>query len=677
MRKVRCSDEAFEANMTGAKMAMSSTFFVVTFAFAMCSCEGKSDDDDEDGQQMQQQRFGGMLACILFMVSIWLAGKVSALCGCPSLVGEVALGVAAGPSGLDLVPFVTAFQSAGDVGLLLLILEAGLFVDLEMIEVVGPRGLKVGVIGSIAPMLLAYAAATLGWGAHNSEAIAASGAMVTMSTGITLNVLKGCGMLNQALGQVVIAAATVNEVIGIVVLTLVTNLAQDSAALWYAIPLLITLVLVGVIGYAAIRVVPRVLDKRILPRIPKAQRHNALLGLVFGTGLLLAPACRFAGSSELLGAFLAGLCYCSDKAAHEIWDKQVKRVLHWLLRLFFATSIGFAVPSPARLFLQPTVLAKAALLELAIIGKFAMGFFHDGSLDGKRFSTPLAFAWSEFGEVSLVIAAAGRRLLPDSTYDAIVLAVLASVVVCPYLLRKSIQHQASDVRRMIRTNSEVVSYYYCIQTRSKATWDLTSHLARAIADVGCDILDFRSFHPTYEFGEPHCINEVYCKEHELNKGDLSRIVAALRSALGADCELKVTRWFPSSDSFDDAQPHTPLRRFLEDESLTETFRVEPDHELDGWIHSRPHRPFPDNQDDLEACQALVQDCPLRDLRTRPELRSARSDDVGCVARHVDTGYDCTSLRSLRVEPLRRIWSESDLQKAQERFRVNLPDLLRL
>lgn len=545
--------------------------------FLLCGTAAASDGDD-----VTSDRFGDMIACVLFMVCVWLVGKISARLGCPSLVGEIIVGVVAGPPVLDIVPFPRAFQSAGDVGLLLLVLEAGLMVDVEMLEVVGPRGLKVGLFGSVAPMVIAFVVATA-WGADMKEAIATSGAMVTMSTGITLNVLKGCGALNQPLGQLVIAAATVNEVFSIVVLTLVTNMANGATVAWYAIPLATTLVLFFSIGYAAVWIVPKILDERILPSIPENQRHNALLGMIFATGLVLAPSCRLAGSSELLGAFLAGLTFCSDRAAHDIWDKQVKRVLHWLLRLFFAASIGFSIPSPANLS-GPLVLAKAGLLELAVFGKLAVGFFDDVP---ECFSRPLGFAWAEFGEVSLVIATAARKVLADTTYDGIVLAVLASVVVFPYALRKTLTWKESKTLKMVDDSA----LFYCVQTRSRAAWDLTAHLAHSITDLDCEIIDFRSFHPTYCVGEPHCLNEIYCKDltsvgNVLDEKRIQQLAQAIQRALGSDedCDIKIHHWLPNKVPSHHPR-HSEMRRFLEDETLTDTFRVEPNHELEGYIHT--------------------------------------------------------------------------------------------
>ena len=79
-------------------------------------------------------------------------------------------------------------------------------------------------------------------------------------------------------------------------------------------------------------------------RIPEQHRGNVILGLIFATALGLVPGCHYAGSSYLLGAFLTGLMYCQLDDVHHIWVGQVKRMMQWMLRIFFSATIGFAIP---------------------------------------------------------------------------------------------------------------------------------------------------------------------------------------------------------------------------------------------------------------------------------------------------------------------------------------------
>ncbi|KAH8051714.1 sodium/hydrogen exchanger family-like protein [Aureococcus anophagefferens] len=275
------------------------------------------------------------------------------------------------------VPNPAVLKSVGEIGLALLVIEAGLHVDLEMLEIIGARGLAVGGLGSALPLCLGAGAATL-WGAPPVKAFVVGACMATMSTGIALNVLKAGTVLNQPIGQLIIAAAT-------------------------------------------------------------PQRPKAVLACVFVAAMVLIPGCKYSGSSELLGAFLAGFCFCSDHAVHECWDRQVKRVMHWLLRLFFACTIGFE-----RRPVTVTMFERFGAYE-------------------RKAKFQIAEAIADTADVSGAVHAT----------------------------------------------------YFCLQTKSHATWEQSDHLLAATTRMGCDIIDSRQWHPNDHFGLAHCVNEMYIRDTSL------------------------------------------------------------------------------------------------------------------------------------------------------------------
>ena len=342
-----------EGSLAAATMAPQkiSRALLLAATLAICASAASSgnstahhddhdDHDDDHGHHGQFDHFNSMFFMVVFVVVVWIVGKSCGAVGIPSLVGEIWVGIVLGPALLDFVPNPAVLKSVGEIGLALLVIEAGLHVDLEMLEIIGARGLAVGGLGSALPLCLGAGAATL-WGAPPVKAFVVGACMATMSTGIALNVLKAGTVLNQPIGQLIIAAATVNEIVNITLITTVTNIVNDVEVIEYVIPIVIMFVLIAVIGYLAVNVIPRALQDRLLPRVAQPQRPKAVLACVFVAAMVLIPGCKYSGSSELLGAFLAGFCFCSDHAVHECWDRQVKRVMHWLLRLFFACTIGF------------------------------------------------------------------------------------------------------------------------------------------------------------------------------------------------------------------------------------------------------------------------------------------------------------------------------------------------
>ncbi|KAH8066595.1 sodium/hydrogen exchanger family-like protein [Aureococcus anophagefferens] len=446
------------------------------------------DHDDDHGHHGQFDHFNSMFFMVVFVVVVWIVGKSCGAVGIPSLVGEIWVGIVLGPALLDFVPNPAVLKSVGEIGLALLVIEAGLHVDLEMLEIIGARGLAAFVVGAC---------------------------MATMSTGIALNVLKAGTVLNQPIGQLIIAAAT-------------------------------------------------------------PQRPKAVLACVFVAAMVLIPGCKYSGSSELLGAFLAGFCFCSDHAVHECWDRQVKRVMHWLLRLFFACTIGFErrFEIPVTECFKAGTLAKAGLLVCCIFGKLAMGCFAQPR-DADHFWI-LAFAWGEWGEFSFLIATAARRvdgdgILDSGTYNAICLAVLVSMIICPAGLRSTLEAYERKAKFQIAeaiadtadVSGAVHATYFCLQTKSHATWEQSDHLLAATTRMGCDIIDSRQWHPNDHFGLAHCVNEMYIRDTSLElpttldmdeaqearlQARIDEILDAVRAALREDehqgAEIRVQRWLP-------------------------------------------------------------------------------------------------------------------------------------
>ncbi|KAK7248125.1 Sodium/hydrogen exchanger protein [Aureococcus anophagefferens] len=537
-------------------------------------CHGDDHGDDHGGHHGGEfHHFNVIFFTVIFVIIVWVAGKAATAVGNPALVGEIVAGVILGPHLLDFVPNAAVLKVIGEVGLVLHALEVGLMVDVELLEIIGARGIGVGVFGSALPMGLSWLVARA-WGAPPTKAFVVGASMASICTGITLNVLKVGSVLNQPIGQLIIAAATVNEIIQIMLLTCAENLVDGAAVDEYVAPILIMVVLIAVVGFLAVRVVPQLLEREILPRVPQRHRPTVVLGSLFSVAMLLIPACKYSGSSELLGAFLAGLCFCSDHLVHETWDRQVKRVMQWLMRFFFACTIGFSIPITKILHLG--TLGKASLLFSTMVGKLAMGLFAQ-PLDGDHFWI-LALAWGEWGEMSFFIAAAAFKkkhgdagIIDENTYNAICLAVVASMVICPAWLRSSLEKYEQRAKYLIAEaiadtadlSGAAHATYFCLQTKSHAHWEQSDHLQTAMTRMGCEIIDYRQWHPNDHFGLAHCVNEMYIRDDALRlptamemtteetlalTDRIDQLLDAVREALHEDehqgAEIRVQRWLP-------------------------------------------------------------------------------------------------------------------------------------
>lgn len=428
---------------------------------------------------IEEPAFVDVLMTMLFITLVWVAGKLFTRVRMPSLVGEIAVGVVMGPQLMDVVPMHSALMLYGEVGLMLLVLEAGLNVDVPMLQLIGLRGVGVAISGSIAPLAIASSLGILVLGLEWRAALAVGCTLAPTSMGIALNVLKKGKVLNTPTGQLIIAAAVLDDVIALILLSELQALA-DPQPLTLLQPVVASVGLMLGIGWLGVRVFPPLMG-RLLPLVRAKHREKVLLGLILTLAMLLVPLCHALGSSHLLGAFLAGLSFCTDSAVHSAWTRQVKRLLQWLLRIFFSATIAFEIP--VRSFASLEILSRAAVFFLAVAGKVLTGLWAL-PLTTSEFCK-VGFAMSAWGEFAFITAttARGAGIIDQQTFSAAILAVVVSVIVSPILLRLAISRSNRSALSLIQASEadaatsrgEEVPVCYHLRTDSALQWGLLLH----------------------------------------------------------------------------------------------------------------------------------------------------------------------------------------------------------
>jgi len=146
---------------------------------------------------------------VVFLVVVYVAGQFAAKAlKMPCLVGEIVAGILLGPPLADFVPNPEAWVLLGEVGLILLVLEAGIDIDVSTLKLIGTRGFLIAFIGSILPIGIGIIVAIAINGTSNIKSSIAAGAVFgPTSLGIALNILRSGNILNTPVGQLIISAA--------------------------------------------------------------------------------------------------------------------------------------------------------------------------------------------------------------------------------------------------------------------------------------------------------------------------------------------------------------------------------------------------------------------------------------------------------------------------------------
>jgi len=245
----------------------------ITRALLSASTSDGCDDDDHGGHDAHET-FQHIYYVMAFIAILWFAGKGATKLGMPGLVGEIVFGIILGPHLLNLpgddgCDFLIVI---GEIGLVMLVVEAGVDVDIGMLKLIGPRGLGVALMGSFFPMSMGFCITYLGMGTDIMSSIAISACFAPTSMGIALNVLKKAKILNTPTGQLIIAAVILDDVMALIILTEIQALSEPTV-MGILLSLIVSPVLIVLIGYMAISWIPR-RTKKLMNRVPKDSRYR-------------------------------------------------------------------------------------------------------------------------------------------------------------------------------------------------------------------------------------------------------------------------------------------------------------------------------------------------------------------------------------------------------------------
>lgn len=369
-----------------------------------------------------------LIDVLVVLVAAKLAAELSERVGVPAVVGEILAGVLVGPTVLGLVEPGEVLHTLAQLGVILLLVQVGLETDPAGLRAVGRAALLVALAGVVAPMAGGTGVA-LALGLEPGTAVFVGAALSATSVGISARVLGDLRALDTAEARTILGAAVVDDVAGLVILTVVVRAVADSG--------LAAGQLVSVVGLAlGFVVVATGCALRLAPGLFGAIRRHSrsagtLVALALAFTLALAELAHAAGLAPIIGAFVAGLALARTRAAHRV-GSELAPVAHLLVPVFF---LQIGIDADLGVVLRPEAAATAAaLVVVAIGGKLASSV---GMLGRPGDRLLVGIGMVPRGEVGLVFAAIGlqRGVFGSDVYGALVLVVLATTVATPPLLR--------------------------------------------------------------------------------------------------------------------------------------------------------------------------------------------------------------------------------------------------
>ena len=368
------------------------------------------------------------LAMLIVFVSAKLMAEIFERINQPGIVGEIFAGILIGPSVLNFIQPSEFLTALSDLGAMFLLFRVGLEVRSSELMKVGGVATLVACSGVVVPFLMGWGILIL-WGEPSNEAIFVGASMVATSVGITAQVLSAKGLLHAVSSKIILAAAVIDDVLGLLVLAVVSSLTHGSLNI-----LALVLTAVMAIGFTLVvakwgthamgKVVPHV-DQKL--RVGEAQFALAM-SLLFALSL----AAVYIGVAAIVGAFLAGL------ALAESTGQRVRDLAHGVTELlvpFFLAGIGLHVSLAA--FSNPrNALLAVIILIAAIVSKFigcGLGAWGLGKAEALRVGVGMI----PRGEVGMVVAQIGLGfgIISQNVYGVVVFMSVATTIVAPPLIK--------------------------------------------------------------------------------------------------------------------------------------------------------------------------------------------------------------------------------------------------
>jgi Kef-type K+ transport system membrane component KefB len=392
----------------------------------------------------------------ILLLASRFAGELATRVGMPQVLGELLAGMV-----LRAIPGTAFFRDLATdpaidilsrLGALVLLFDAGLALNVRDVLRVGGAAARVASVGTVASFLLGFG--LLAWafpGEGPRARVFLAGALTATSVGISARVLKDIGRSRTLEARTVLGAAVIDDVIGLLVLSLVTGWASSRAPAPLGRWALFLLVGKTAVFFGAVLTLGPALVPRLLRASARLRTRSALIVMGLSFCFLLAWVADAIGLASIVGAFTAGLVLeeahwreFTDRGERGL-DQEVEPLGAFLVPLFFAL---LGVRTDLRVFLDPGALALAlGLTFAAVLGKLACGL--GVARGGNRLA--VSFGMMPRGEVSLVFASlglspgeAGDPMLDHRAYSALVMMVVLTTLATPLGLKWSFTRRGTE-----------------------------------------------------------------------------------------------------------------------------------------------------------------------------------------------------------------------------------------
>ncbi len=381
--------------------------------------------------------YGFLLSIALILLSTKLFGLVTRRFKLPQVVGALLAGLILGPACIGILKETEFLKEVSEIGVIILMFCAGLETDIKELKKTGKASFIIALLGVAIPLLGGWGVAAL-FNTVNGEGLASLTLqnifigiiMTATSVSITVETLKELGKLSTKSGNAILGAALIDDILGIIALTVITSAADTSVNIWMV---LLKIVLFFVFAIV-VCIIFNILFNKWSGHSKKDLRRYVIIGFAFCL-LMSFSAEVFFGVADITGAFCAGLAMSNGPRATYLTNR-FDTLSYMLLSPVFFASIGLKVVLPQMsmsIVIFSVVLCIVAVLTKVVGCGLGAKFCKFKNKDCLRIGVGMVSR----GEVALIVASKGAAvgLMNDKYFGPIVIMVVITTIITPILLK--------------------------------------------------------------------------------------------------------------------------------------------------------------------------------------------------------------------------------------------------
>ena len=416
------------------------------------------------------ESYGFIFDLAMILLSTKVMGLISKKFQMPQVVGALLAGLIFGPACLGIIQETSFVETTAEIGVIVLMFGAGMETDIKELKKSGKASFIIAVMGVVVPLLGGYAVAAYfnqpGKIVSDAEAsiflqnIFMGIILTATSVSITVETLKELGKLKTRSGNAILGAAIIDDILGIVGLTIITSFTDSSVS--------IVMVLLKVVGFFIFAAIAGVVFYKLYSHWSESEERelhrHTIIALVFCL-LMSFVAEEVFGVADITGAFVAGLVLSNTKRSHYVAAKFDVVSYLYLSPIFFA-SIGLKVVLPK---MSVTIIAFAVILVIVAVFTKIIGCGLGAKICGYQNyqSARIGVGMISRGEVALIVASKGAALglLGTNFIGPIVVVVVITTVITPVLLKLVFKKGPAPVALVNEPGQKGLSHNYMVKSQ--------------------------------------------------------------------------------------------------------------------------------------------------------------------------------------------------------------------